>query len=210
MARLYAPFVPTPEAVTHAMLSAAGCGTADTVVDLGCGDARLLLSALSPPYSCKAAVGVDLDEALLAQARATADGLGLSPRLKLVHAELLDYVSSAGVLPVQSTADEAEEQEKEEQERVADNGIDTAAGTIRTALDPLSEATIISCFLSPQAMEDLRPCLALPRPGCRLVALDFPVPGVHPNGCKSLMGMDIYMYDLGEGLVYDDQQTPQS
>ena len=78
MARLYAPFVPTPDAVSHAMLSSAGCGTSDTVVDLGCGDARLLLAALSHPFKAKAAVGVDLDEGLLLQAKEIGDKLATS------------------------------------------------------------------------------------------------------------------------------------
>jgi hypothetical protein len=115
---------------------------------------------------------VDLDEGLLLQAKEIGDKLGVSARLKLVHGELLEFVSGQ---------------------------LEGSSGEV-CGSDPLSDATLISCFLSPQAMVDLVPVLSKPRPGCRLVSLDFPLPGVRHTASMSLMGMDIYIYHLGEGL----------
>ncbi|KAG0571115.1 hypothetical protein M758_6G203000 [Ceratodon purpureus] len=61
-----APHVGTPAHVAHRMLKLAQVGPADRVVDLGCGDARLLIAA-AKDYGAQG-YGVELDPALFAEA----------------------------------------------------------------------------------------------------------------------------------------------
>src|SRR5207245_9832374 len=52
-------FVPTPQDMVEKMLELAAVKKADTVVDLGCGDGRIVVTA-ARKYGCKAA-GYDID-----------------------------------------------------------------------------------------------------------------------------------------------------
>ncbi|XP_024367882.1 uncharacterized protein [Physcomitrium patens] len=62
-----APHVGTPAHVAHRMLKLAAVGPGDLVVDLGCGDARLLIAA-AEEFGAQG-YGVELDPALFAEAQ---------------------------------------------------------------------------------------------------------------------------------------------
>ncbi|MGF1519798.1 MAG: methyltransferase domain-containing protein [Nodosilinea sp.] len=68
-------FVPTPADATTALVQLAELTPADVVYDLGCGDGLLLLQAVVD-YGVRG-VGVDVDAALLEQARGQAQQAGV-------------------------------------------------------------------------------------------------------------------------------------
>jgi SAM-dependent methyltransferase len=59
------PFVPTDEKVVSAMLKLANVKEGETVYDLGCGDGRIVISAVAD-FKAKRGFGVDYDPARLA------------------------------------------------------------------------------------------------------------------------------------------------
>jgi 23S rRNA G2445 N2-methylase RlmL len=74
-----APFVPTPSDVVERMLTLAGAGPDDVVFDLGCGDGRIVIAA-AEKFGARG-VGVDIDEGLIARARANARTAGVDGRV---------------------------------------------------------------------------------------------------------------------------------
>ncbi|VTS08272.1 TIGR03000 domain-containing protein [Tuwongella immobilis] len=54
------PYVPTPQVVVEAMLKMADVKAGDTVFDLGCGDGRIVITAVKQ-FQAKRGVGIDLD-----------------------------------------------------------------------------------------------------------------------------------------------------
>ena len=70
-----APYVPTPQEVVDRMLALAGVTRDDVVMDLGCGDGRIPITA-AKTYGARG-IGVDIDPELLAQARANAKAAGV-------------------------------------------------------------------------------------------------------------------------------------
>lgn len=62
--RLDVPFVPTDQDTVKAMLKLAGVKEGDTVVDLGCGDGRIVISAVKD-FKAKKGLGIDIDPARL-------------------------------------------------------------------------------------------------------------------------------------------------
>lgn len=71
-----APYVATPEDVVDRMLMLARTGRSDVVYDLGCGDGRIVIAA-AQKYGARG-VGIDIDEGLIARARAAAEAAGVS------------------------------------------------------------------------------------------------------------------------------------
>ena len=63
-----APYVPAPSAVGTTMLQLARLSPHEVVLDLGCGDGRLLRQAVHE-FGAASAVGYELDEGLVATAR---------------------------------------------------------------------------------------------------------------------------------------------
>ncbi|KAG9405970.1 hypothetical protein AC1031_003891 [Aphanomyces cochlioides] len=63
----WAPFVPCSLEAAQAMLHLANVSSDDVVLDIGCGDGRVVFEAIKPPFSAKQAIGVDIDPALVAQ-----------------------------------------------------------------------------------------------------------------------------------------------
>jgi SAM-dependent methyltransferase len=72
------PYVATPDNVVDAMLKMARVGPADYVVDLGCGDGRLVIAA-AKQYGARG-FGVDLDPRLVHEARREAARQGVQDR----------------------------------------------------------------------------------------------------------------------------------
>ena len=70
-----APFVTTPSDVVDRMLSLAGTGPADYVVDLGSGDGRIVIAA-AKKFGARS-LGLELDPKLVAQSRESARAAGV-------------------------------------------------------------------------------------------------------------------------------------
>ncbi len=71
-----APYVPTPQEVVDRMLALAGVGRNDVVLDLGCGDGRIPITA-AKAFGAKG-IGVDIDPQRIAEANANAKAAGVS------------------------------------------------------------------------------------------------------------------------------------
>jgi len=70
-----APYVPTPQDVVDRMLVIAGVQKSDFVVDLGCGDGRIPVTA-AKTYGARG-LGVDIDPVRIAEANANAKAAGV-------------------------------------------------------------------------------------------------------------------------------------
>jgi SAM-dependent methyltransferase len=92
-----APYVPTPQDVVDRMLSLAKVTKADVVVDLGCGDGRIPITA-AKVYGARG-IGVDIDPQRIAEANANARAAGVTGLVtfKLENALTTD-VSTATVV----------------------------------------------------------------------------------------------------------------
>lgn len=92
-----APYVPTPQDVVDRMLVLAGIQKNDFVVDLGCGDGRIPVTA-AKKYGARG-LGVDIDPVRIAEANANAKAAGVEHLVtfKLQDAMKTD-VSSATVV----------------------------------------------------------------------------------------------------------------
>jgi uncharacterized protein (TIGR03000 family) len=64
-------YVPTPQKVVDAMLEMARVGKDDVVYDIGCGDGRIVVTAVDK-FNAKRGVGVDLDPERIADSKETA------------------------------------------------------------------------------------------------------------------------------------------
>ena len=73
--QLDAPYVPSAVATVEAMLELAGVGTGDRLIDLGCGDGRIVIAAARRGAR---ALGVDLDPVRVREARLAARAAGVS------------------------------------------------------------------------------------------------------------------------------------
>jgi SAM-dependent methyltransferase len=71
-----APYVPTPQDVVDRMLVLAGVQKSDFVVDLGCGDGRIPVTA-AKTYGARG-LGVDIDPVRIAEANANAKAAGVA------------------------------------------------------------------------------------------------------------------------------------
>jgi ribosomal protein L11 methylase PrmA len=71
-----APYVPTPQDVVDRMLTLGKVSKADFVVDLGCGDGRIPITA-AKTYGARA-FGVDIDPQRIAEANANAKAAGVA------------------------------------------------------------------------------------------------------------------------------------
>ena len=82
------PYIPTPQPVVEAMLKAAAVTPADVVYDLGSGDGRIVITA-AKQYGARG-VGIELDPALVTQARQHAAAAGVADRVRFVTQNLFD------------------------------------------------------------------------------------------------------------------------
>ena len=79
-------YVPTPQPVVDAMLELAQVTRSDTVYDLGSGDGRIVIGA-AKKYGAHG-VGIEIDPALIKQARDNAAAAGVSDRVRFVNQNL--------------------------------------------------------------------------------------------------------------------------
>jgi tRNA G37 N-methylase Trm5 len=84
-----APYVPTPQEVVDRMLILAGVQKNDFVVDLGCGDGRIPVTA-AKKYGARG-LGVDIDPVRIAEANANAKAAGVT---HLVEFKLQDAMKT--------------------------------------------------------------------------------------------------------------------
>jgi SAM-dependent methyltransferase len=82
-----APFVPTPTSIVDDMLTLASVGRDDFVVDLGSGDGRLVITAVTK-YHARGGFGVDIDPALVKLANENAVKAGVADRVRFYERDL--------------------------------------------------------------------------------------------------------------------------
>lgn len=83
------PFVATPQPIIDQMLALAGVHPGDRLVDLGSGDGRIVITA-AKRYGIDA-VGVEINPALVRQARGNAAAAGVTAKTTFVEGDLFDY-----------------------------------------------------------------------------------------------------------------------
>ena len=136
------PYWPTPQPVVEKILELAEVKSTDVVYDLGCGDARSLVTA-AQRYGATG-FGVDIDVRIVNLARENVRRHGVE---HLVQIKLGDMFS----------------------------------------LD-LSKADVVFVYLLDRTLERLRPQLEKMRPGARIIAHEYPLPGVKPNKTVRFLG----------------------
>ena len=82
------PYVATRSATVDTMLDMARVGPEDYVIDLGTGDGRILLAAAEQRGA--RGLGVDLDPALVREARGNAEDLGVADRVTFAEQDLFE------------------------------------------------------------------------------------------------------------------------
>jgi SAM-dependent methyltransferase len=90
------PFVPSPQVVVDEMLSVAGVGPQDFVVDLGSGDGRILITA-AKKFGARG-FGVELDPHLVIQSEEAARQAGVADRVKFLEQDLFKTDLSAATV----------------------------------------------------------------------------------------------------------------
>jgi len=81
------PFITTPQEVVERMLRLAGTGAADTVMDLGSGDGRIVIMA-AKAFGARG-IGVEIDPKLVAVSRANAREAGVAERAVFEEGDVL-------------------------------------------------------------------------------------------------------------------------
>jgi ribosomal protein L11 methylase PrmA len=83
------PFVPTPEEAVTSMLKLAEVKPGDTVIDLGSGDGRIVISAVRD-HGATRAVGVDINPERIAEANENARRAGVQDKVEFRQGDLFD------------------------------------------------------------------------------------------------------------------------
>jgi len=82
------PYVPSPDAVVKAMLKLAAVTKDDTVIDLGCGDGRIVVTA-ALDFGAHG-IGYDLNPERIKEANSNAAKAGVEKRVRFVEKNLFD------------------------------------------------------------------------------------------------------------------------
>ncbi|MBL8174444.1 MAG: class I SAM-dependent methyltransferase [Bryobacterales bacterium] len=82
------PYVPSPQEVVDAMLKLADVKSSDTLIDLGCGDGRIVVTA-AKKFGARA-IGYDLDPERIKEANDNAKENGVTAKVKFVEKNLFD------------------------------------------------------------------------------------------------------------------------
>ena len=83
-----APYVASPDRIVDRMLDMASIKPGETLIDLGCGDGRILIAAVER-YKAKA-IGVEISPQLVAQATTRIKREGLTEQARVVQGDLLE------------------------------------------------------------------------------------------------------------------------
>jgi uncharacterized protein (TIGR03000 family) len=86
--RLDVPYVSTPENVVEEMLKLAGVKEGDIVYDLGCGDGRIVVTAVKL-FKAKRGVGIDIDPERIEEARQAAKDARVENQVEFREADIL-------------------------------------------------------------------------------------------------------------------------
>ncbi len=82
-----APYVASPDRVVDRMLEMANIKAGETLIDLGCGDGRILIAAVER-YKAKA-IGIEISQKLVEQASTRIQREGLTEQARVVQGDLL-------------------------------------------------------------------------------------------------------------------------
>jgi uncharacterized protein (TIGR03000 family) len=82
------PFVPTPQEVVDKMLEMASVKEGDVVYDLGCGDGRIVVTAVKK-FKAKKGYGVDLDPERVKDSEANAKKAGVETQVEFKQGDVL-------------------------------------------------------------------------------------------------------------------------
>jgi uncharacterized protein (TIGR03000 family) len=85
---IFVRYVPTPNEVVEAMLKLGEVGDKDVVYDLGCGDGRIVITAVSK-FKAKRGVGVDLDPERIKESKANAKEAGVGEKVEFRMEDVL-------------------------------------------------------------------------------------------------------------------------
>jgi uncharacterized protein (TIGR03000 family) len=146
-------YVPTPPEVVDAMLKLAEVGKDDVVYDLGCGDGRIVIAAVSR-FSARRGVGFDLNPKRLKECADNARRAGVGDRVEFRQGDVLK-------------------------------------------IDDLSQATVVTIYMSEEINKRLRPILqkTLP-PGARIVTHQFKMGDWKPLKEETIQGKDRFPYEI--------------
>jgi len=86
--RLDVPYVPTPENVVEEMLKMAGVKEGDVVYDLGCGDGRIVVTAVKK-FSAKKGLGIDIDPQRIKEAKQAAKDAKVEEKAEFREGDIL-------------------------------------------------------------------------------------------------------------------------
>ena len=91
------PYVPTPHEVVHEMLKMANVSKNDYLYDLGCGDGRIVITAVKDT-GCRG-VGIDIDPIRIEESKNNAAKAGVTDRVEFLQQDLFEAdFSKASVL----------------------------------------------------------------------------------------------------------------
>jgi tRNA G37 N-methylase Trm5 len=136
----------------------------DVVFDLGCGDGRILFSAVKK-FRAKRAVGYEMQEDLY---------LGIVEKIESERLEHRVQVFNEDALKAD-----------------------------------LSEATVVTLYLTTSGNSTLKPTLSTAQPGTRIVSHDFRIEGWDPTRREDFRGHTIYLYTLPDPLNPPTESSSQ-
>ncbi|MCI0460455.1 MAG: TIGR03000 domain-containing protein [Gemmataceae bacterium] len=82
-------YVPTPPEAVEAMCKLAGVTKEDVVYDLGCGDGRLVITAVQQ-FGAKRGIGVDLDPERIQESKENARAAGVADKIEFRQGDVLN------------------------------------------------------------------------------------------------------------------------
>jgi ribosomal protein L11 methylase PrmA len=91
-----APYMPTKHEKIQVMLEQVEWKPDDVFFDLGCGDGRVLISALR--LGCSKGVGIDMDPKILAKAQANVEEAGLTSQISLIGQDMMEVDMTAATV----------------------------------------------------------------------------------------------------------------
>jgi uncharacterized protein (TIGR03000 family) len=97
--KLDVPYIPTPDKVVEKMLEMAGVKEGDIVYDLGCGDGRIVITAVKK-YGAKKALGVEIAPERVKLSKENAEKAGVADKVEIREGDVLKMtdVSEASVV----------------------------------------------------------------------------------------------------------------
>ncbi|MBW9141309.1 MAG: class I SAM-dependent methyltransferase [Candidatus Aramenus sp.] len=141
------PFVPSPPEVVEEMLKCANLSKDDVLLDLGCGDGRIIKAA-KKNFHVRMAIGVEINNDLCLEAR--------DPDVEVVCGDMVLLLET--LMP-----------------KVTDPDVEVVCGDMVLLLETLMpKVTVITAYLSTRTNEIIQEkILKLGRKGLRIVSHDF-------------------------------------